>query len=242
LGTVIILVFDIRVAVLFTFLIFAVAFSLSFQLSDINVRDPKTSNIYVTMVEVWRQFKTDKILRDFSIGRIINYGGCNVEYRFRALFFATIMPEWLVNILGTLNNLISGLSMKYSHKIVKRFGFMKLLVHAEIFDRIVTSIFVVINSIQSAFVMNTIASVVFGVRKIASEDLLQTRYSKDQRATMGSIVGLGGDLLYGILGVAIGFSADKIGVINTMLILQPILLLSAIFFYRGIRILQEDIK
>lgn len=241
-GTAVIFVFDIRAAVLLTLLVLTVALLLSFRLSDIKVCNPKTSNIYATLGEAWKKFRMDKILRDLSIGRMINQGGGNVEYRFRALFFAVIVPEWLVNLFGILNNFISGLSMKYSHKIVGRFGFMKSLVHAEIFDRITTTVFVVINSVSSAFAMNAISGVVFGVRQIASEDLLQTRYSKDQRATMGSIVGLGGSLVYGILGIAIGFLADGVGVINTMLILQPILILSSIFFYRGIKNIQQETK
>jgi len=241
-GTVVIFVFDIRAAVLLTLLVLVVALVFSFRLSDIRIHDPKTSNIYASLGEAWRKFRTDKILRDLSIGRMINQGGGNVEYRFRALFLSMIMPEWLVNLFGILNNFISGLSMKYSHKIVAKFGFMRSLVHAEIFDRVTTTVFVVVNSVSSVFAMTIISGVVFGVRQIASEDLLQTQYSKNQRATMGSIVGLGGSLIYGILGIAIGFLADGIGVINTMLILQPILIFSSLFFYRGIKNIQETTK
>ncbi len=235
LGTVIIYFFDIRTAVLTTFLVLTVGVIISLRLSDIHVPDPKSSNIYEKLNDAWQQFKCDKIIRDISVGRMIAYGGGNVEYRFRALFFALIMPDWLVNLLGVLNNLISGLSMKFTHKIVGRFGIMKSLVHTEIIDKFSTCIFVLINQIWSAFAMNTITSIVFGLRQIAAEDLLQSRYTKEQRATMGSIVGLGGSLIYGILGIVIGISADRIGIVNTMLILQPILLSSAIFSYMGIK-------
>jgi len=234
-GTPLIFFFDMRAAVLVTLAGVATAFALSFLLRDVRERGSHEANIYAHIGEAWRAFLQDPALRDISIGRIIAQGGGNLEYRFRALLFATIMPPWLVNIVGMMNNLITGISMKLTPRVVERFGIMKSLVHVEIYSRLTTAVCVVANSIPAAFIMNIFTSISFGVREIAAEDVLQSRYTKNQRATMGSLLGLSGSLLYGALGIAAGFLADAIGVVATMLILQPALLLSAVFFYKGIK-------
>lgn len=235
LGTGIIFFFDIRTAVLLTFFVLLIALVSSFRLHDIHVSNPKTTNIYADIYTAWRSFKTNITLRDISIGQMIAQGGGNVEYRLRSLLFAGIMPEWLVNLLGMTNNLLTGVSMKYAHSVVEKFGIKSSLILLAIIDRIGTVIFVLINSVASAFGMSALSSAVFGIRVIAAEDVLQSHYSKDQRATMGSFVGLGSSLIYGVAGIGIGIMADSLGVINTMLIIQPFLLLSALFFYLGLR-------
>lgn len=234
-GTGIIYFYDIRSAILLTLVMLTVAFVLSFLIKDIKKFELSKANIYSDIGKAWRGFLNDPALRDISLGRMIARGAGNSEYRFRSLFFSAIMPDWLVNLLGMLNNLVSGVAMQTAHWFVRKFGFMRTLVHIDIFDRILISILVAINSVTSGIVMNITTSISFGLREIAAEDLLQSRYSKDQRATMGSLVGLGGSLIYGVMAISLGFLADHIGLWHTMLFIQPLLLISAVFFYRGIK-------
>ena len=234
-GTGIIYLFDIRTAVFLTLFVLFISFVLAFRLVDIRASDAVTTNIYAGIGNAWRSFITDKELRNVSIGQMIAQGGGNVEYRFRALFYATIASDWIVNLLGMLNNLFTGISSTYAHAIVRRSGFFHALVTAGIIDRVGTFFLVLTRSLPSAFLMSIVTSVVFGIRQIGAEDLLQKRYTKEQRATMGSLVGFGLSLIYGILGIVIGFLADRIGVMNTLLLLQPILLISSWFFFKGIK-------
>jgi MFS family permease len=235
LGTGVIYFYDIRSAILLTLIVLTFGFILSFFIKDIKKFEPHKANIFSDIKKAWEGFLNDPSLRDISLGRMIARGAGNSEYRFRSLFFAAIMPEWLVNLLGMLNNLLSGLAMHTAHWCVKKFGFMRSLVHIDIIDRVFVTISVLINTITSGIFMNLITSISFGLREVASEDLLQFRYSKDQRATMGSLVGLGGSLIYGGVAVTAGVLADYIGLLNTMLLMQPLLLLSSFFFYRGIK-------
>lgn len=235
-GTAIIFLADIRTAILLTLIVLATAFILGFLLKDIKKFELKKANIYADLAKAWRGFVHDPALRDLSLGRMIARGAGNVEYRFRSLFFAAIMPEWLVNLLGMLNNLISGIAMQWTHWIVRKLGILRSLVHIDVLDRFIVSGLVLINTVTSGILMNITTSIAYGIREIAAEDLLQSRYSKDQRATMGSLVGLGGSLIYGIVAISVGLLADHIGLLQTMLLMQPILLVASFFFYRGIKL------
>jgi hypothetical protein len=208
---------------------------LSFFIKDVRNFEKRKSNIYADIKIAWQGFLADPVLRDISLGRIIARGTGNAEYPLRSLFFSVIMPEWLVNLLGMLNNLISGIAMYLAHWFVKKAGFMRALVHINVLDRVWVVILVAFNTITSGILMNTITSFSFGLREIAAEDLLQKRYSKDQRATMGSLVGLGVSIIYSIVAVSVGILADAIGLWHTMLLIQPLLLSYTYFFYRGIK-------
>jgi MFS family permease len=235
-GTAIIFVADIRSAILLTLVASTAALLLGLLLKDIKKYEPRKANIYADLALAWKGFMGDSALRDLSVGLMIARGAGNVEYRLRSLFFAVIMPEWLVNLLGMLNNLFSGVAMQRAHWVTKKFGILASLVHLDMFNKFLVSILVLINTVSSGILMSFTTSVGFGVREVAAEDLLQSRYSKDQRATMGSLVGLGGSLIYGVAAIAVGLLADSIGLLYTLLIMQPILLTASFFFYRGIKL------
>lgn len=234
-GTALIFFFDIRAAILVTALPMGAALLLSFWLRDVRPNAPLSSNVFSGVASAWNRFRADVVLRNISIGRMVAVGAGNAEYRFRSLFFVTIVPEWFVNMLGLINNLISGVFMQYVHVIVRTIGVRRSLVHAELFDSMSVVILSLIGSAWSTVAMSSISSAVFGVRQIASEHILQQRYSNDERATMGSLVGLGGSILYGTLAIVSGVVADAIGVLYTLLLFQVLLLLVPLFFYLGTR-------
>ncbi len=239
LGALVIYLSEIKFAILITMVATFAASLLSLKLKEIPTVNPRTSNIYSDLKVAWKKFRSDLVLRDISIGRIIDYGGGNIEYRLRSLYFSLTLSDWVVNLLGILSNLIAGVTMKYTDKIVKKFGAMKAMVHFDIFEKIITSFLVFVNNLWSAIGMTTLSAMVFGIGKIAPESILQTRYTREQRATMGSILGLGTSMVYGILGILLGLCADKIGLISTMILMQVLLLSSSYFYYKGIKRTQE---
>lgn len=235
LGTGIIYLFDIKSAILLTLIVLILSCITSLFLSDLRTFKLDKSNIFSDLGKAWNYFFADPILRDISIGKMVSRGLGNCEYRFRSLFFSAIMPDWLVNLLGMLNNLISGFAMQLAHWIVHRFGIMRALVHIDILDRGIITACAALYTITSGVLMNIVTSISFGIREVAAEDLLQARYTNDQRATMGSLVSLGGTLIYGIVAIAAGVLADEIGLLYTMLAFQPLLLIGTFFFWKGIR-------
>lgn len=235
LGTGIIYLFDIKSAILLTLIVLIVACVISLFLADLRIFKFDKSNIFSDLGEAWRYFFRDPVLRDISIGKMVSRGIGNCEYRFRSLFFSSIMPNWLVNLLGVLNHLISGFAMQLAHWVVHRFGIMRALVNIDIIDRSIITASIAVYTVTSSVLMNVVTSISYGIREVAAEDLLQARYSKDQRSTMGSLVSLGGTLIYGVVAIAAGVLADQIGLLYTMLAFQPLLLIGTFFFWRGIK-------
>lgn len=233
-GAAVIFLYDIRTAVFVTAGFAFFAFILSFWLVDVKAKSEQSSNIYAHFGEAWRSIMSDDSLKNISIAKMIAVGAGNVEYRYRSLLFASIMPEWLVSLVGAIGDMVTGTTMKYTHVLVKRLGYITNLVYVEVIGPIITAVLALVQTITAFFAMNIITSVIFGFREIAAENLLQEKYKKEQRATMGSIVGLGSSIVYSVLGIAIGLVADAIGLVYTMVIMQIFLALPAYFFYKGI--------
>ena len=234
-GTLLIYFIGIKASLFASLATSSIAFVLSFWLVDIKDDTSNKKPVLTHLAIAWQTFMGDTSLRDISFGKMLARGAGDVEYRLRSLFFAVIMPEWAVNLLNTANSLISGIGMKYTHKIVKKFGIIESIVHIGILNRIVISCLIALNSVTSAIAMTGATALMHGVQDVATEDLLQQKYTKDQRATMGSIVGLGGSMVYATLAIAVGFLADSIGLLPTMLVLQVVLLIPILFFYKGLK-------
>ncbi len=234
-GTVIIRYFDIRTALIITVLTRILAFVIGFQLSDVKAHSDISSNIYSQVKDAWKYFISNSVIKNVGIAKIISYGGGNVEFRFKSIFYKTLLPDWLVSTVGIFTSVVSAVVMKYTDALVKRFGYFKPLVIGDFLNRLFTSILVFIQSQFTPFIMTAVGSTAFGIRDIASEDILQDVYKPQQRATMGSLIGFASSLFYSILGVLVGFIADIIGAKYTLLLLQIFLMSSSYFFWLGLR-------
>jgi MFS family permease len=234
LGSVIIYFYDIRTALLVTLVAIFASMIASVFLKDMRRVSINKSNIYSDIGIALKQFKTNASLRDFSLGRMFSRGVGNADYRFRSLFLSSIMPEWLVNLVNMAASLVVGLVMHANQFIVNKLGLKKSLIHLEVLNRSVVAVCVLLYTTTSGIVLTISNSISHGISDVASEDLLQARYTKDQRATMGSLVSLGSSVIYIITAVLSGFIADQIGLLYTMLLLQPFLLIPTYFFWRGL--------
>jgi MFS family permease len=234
--------FDMRLALLATLGFRLAALLLAFRLTHIASRRELTGNIYTQLKEAWHVFKGNERLKNLGIARIIKTGGGNIEYRLRALYFQTLMPTYLINILGMLMNLMSSVMMRKTHSVVRRFGYSKILVWGESTNRVIIMVLVWINQAFVPWLMGVVGSSIYGLKEVATEHLLQKEYGSKQRATMGSIVGLGSTLLYGVVGIGIGAAADLWGVRAVLLGLQPFLMLSVVFYYRALKETQTGSK
>jgi hypothetical protein len=234
LGSVIIYFYDIRTALLVTLVAIFASMIASVFLKDMRRVSINKSNIYSDIGIALKQFKTNASLRDFSLGRMFSRGVGNADYRFRSLFLSSIMPEWLVNLVNMAASLAVGLVMHANQFIVNKLGLKKSLIHLEVLNRSLVAVCVLLYTTTSGIVLTISNSISHGISDVASEDLLQARYTKDQRATMGSLVSLGSSVIYIITAVLSGFIADQIGLLYTMLLLQPFLLIPTYFFWRGL--------
>jgi hypothetical protein len=76
-------------------------------------------------------------------------------------------------------------------------------------------------------------SLLYGAQNVANNSLLQKDFNNEQRATMGSIVSLGGSICFAVSAFVIGIVADKWGVVPAIVSVQ-VVLLSLFFVYKSL--------
>jgi hypothetical protein len=79
-------------------------------------------------------------------------------------------------------------------------------------------------------VVSSLASFPFGPSVVAQGSLMQKAFSDAQRATMGSLIALGGNLLFALAVYTIGLLADRIGP-RYALLMAEILSISVTLLY-----------
>ena len=126
--------------------------------------------------------------------------------RFDNVYFATLIPLWLVSITRTLKQL-SGVIGFFFASFFKRFGYLKVYFGCYFTNSTIRLVGLILNNPLTPFLMSVL-NLFFGVSETAKTDLLQHEFSKDQRATMASIISLCSSLFSIIFMFAVGFLAD----------------------------------
>ncbi len=192
----------------------------------------QNTNIYSHLKLSLIEFRTNKKLRLVSLSSIIGFGIGEASWNFRSAFIALYWPLWALGIAQTLSNIGATLSFFFSGRLINKFSELKLLVAGSIYSRITDLFGLIFPSVLSPALMST-SSLFFGVTTIAEKNLLQKEFTDQQRATMGSLNALGGNLFFAFYAVALGIIADHFGVINA-LITSNICLFLVIWIYRKV--------
>lgn len=191
----------------------------------------ESGNLYKHMQESIKIFLENKKLRLLSIASMIDFGLGNAGFEFQAAWYATIWPTWALGIARTISNVTAAFGYYFAGKIINKLTAIKILLVETIvvpIGKIIAVIFP--NPVMPAFMASF--SLLYGPSSVAGETLRQKEFTDEQRATMGSLVSLGGSLTNAFGALAIGIVADKFGIIAaiistqlTLLILQNILYL-----------------
>ena len=186
------------------------------------------SNIFADLKDSLKLFRNNRQLKYFSISDILQNGSSRVSYKFKDNFMALIWPAWSIGLLYLANNLMIVVSSRYADYFVKKFGDFKVFFYGSFITRMIALI-------PSVFVtpltplLNSFTGFTFGTLRAATSSVLQTNFSDKQRATMGSLISLGTNIVYAVLFVLLGLIADNIGPRVTYIALTiamlPILLL-----------------
>ncbi len=88
--------------------------------------------------------------------------------------------------------------------------------------------------------LSTASSFLFGPGVVAQGSLMQKAFSSAQRATMGSLISLGGNILFAIAVFALGWAADRIGPRYALLIAQLLSIPVALLYWRLYRSVRTE--
>ena len=121
-------------------------------------------------------------------------------------------------------------SFYFSGKIIDKFGPKRVLNFEIISNRIVNFLALLLPGIHSPILLSS-TSFTFGVGSVAINSLLQKEFNQKQRATMGSLNSLAGNISFGVSSLLLGAIADIYGPAFALLIVQFILLTPLLLYH-----------
>lgn len=206
-----------------------ICFLLAIQMVEPKVVLKETGNIYVHLSLALKRFRENKKLRLLSIASMIDFGVGDAGFEFQAALYAMVWPTWALGIARTIANVCAAVSFYISGKVISKYSAIKMLLAESIVGPVVKIIAVVIiTPISPALVASM--SFFYGFGNVARESLQQKEFTDEQRATMSSLVSLGGSVILAFSSILLGAIADKWGVV-TAIIFAQLVLLSTNFFY-----------
>jgi MFS family permease len=189
---------------------------------------------YAHLRTALRLILTNPRLRLISLASILEGSVGEASYQLRAAFVQTLWPLWAVGAARTLDNLLAAASYFFSGQAIQRFGEFRLLVWGGIASRVVNVVAVAIPTPISPVLLSS-TSLLHGVNTVAQEGLRQRDFTTEQRATLGSLVSLGGSLLFALFSLVLGTLADQIGIAGALLVAQGIGCLPLALYWRVFR-------
>lgn len=168
------------------------------------------ANVFSHISEALAGFVRDVRLRDLSIASILGFAIGEAKHMFYPAFFALLWPAWALGVAGMLVHAFAAVGFRAAGRLIRRFREFPVLLWSNIASIVFGVGAVAIPTLASP-VISSFASFPFGPSVVSQGSLMQKAFTDAQRATMGSLIALGGNLLFALAVYAIGALADKVG-------------------------------
>lgn len=196
-------------------------------------KETKIVNPFKHFREAFHLMISNKKLRIYLTMNMFSDGFAITMRRFDNVYFATLIPLWLVSITRTLKQ-FSGVIGFFFASSFKRFGYLKVYFGCYFSSSSIRLIGLLLNNPLTPFLMS-ILNLFFGVSETAKTDLLQHEFSKNQRATMASIISLCSSLFSIIFMFAIGLLADAFSVWMALVISVLLRIILGFVFIKALK-------
>ncbi|MEJ1970597.1 MAG: MFS transporter [Rhizomicrobium sp.] len=172
--------------------------------------DAIPANVFAHLGEAVAVFARDARLRRLSLASMLAFALGEAKHMFHPAFFALFWPAWALGAAGVAVHALAALGFRLGGGTVRRFGELRVLVGASAASIVLGAAAVAIPTIASPGII-ALASIFFGPASVAQSSLMQRAFTYAQRATMASLISLGGNLLFAVAVFALGAAADRIG-------------------------------
>lgn len=199
---------------------------------------------YITELSSYNHFKqafkliiANKKLCLFSVVQMFGraYGIC--IYRIEDIYYSTLVPLWLVTVARAIRSICAILSFHVS-SFFKKFGFEKVVFVCLYTNNLIRAIGLILNNFLTPFITAG-SALSFGISETAQAQLRQSEFSSAQRATMGSIIGLGVGILaavfYFMFGIIMDTFSARIAIIIALGMRVVVDTISFIVYKKGLR-------
>lgn len=202
---------------------------LALKLVEPEKQEAAVESVYTQLREAFKLLYTNIQLRRLSIGEILKTSIEEILFNFQVLFYNTLWPLWAVGLTRSIMAVTKFVSFRYSGKVITRFTAIKSLIFNDIVTRVIHIFAIIFPSIFSPIVMCS-TGLLWGISNVSKNKLLQEQFTNKQRATMSSVISFLGNLLAGVVAICIGAFSDRIGLVNTLLVMQ-LFFIPIIFLY-----------
>jgi MFS family permease len=189
------------------------------------------SNLFAHLGEAFAGFVRDWKLRDVSVASILGFALGEAKHMFSPAFFATLWHGWGLGVAGSLTHALAAIGFRASGAIVRRFRELPVLLWANAASIAIGITATAVPTVASP-ALSSASSLCFGPSVVAQSHLMQQAFTDRQRATMGSLVSLGGNLLYAVAVFALGWCADRIGPRYALLIAEVLTISVTLLYWR----------
>jgi len=190
-----------------------------------------SANVLTHLNEAFAGFARDMRLRELSLASMIGFALGEAKHMFHPAFFALFWPAWALGVAGVLIHGFGALGFRLGGRAVRRLKELRVLLGASLSSIGVGTIAVLIPSAASPAI-TSLASLAFGPAMIAQGTLMQKAFTDAQRATMASLISLGGNILFGLAVFALGALADRIGARFALLTAEILSIPVALLYWR----------
>lgn len=224
LGAILALYFSLTILFWITVIPQTVALILSFFVMEPKFHTKKIdTNVYSHLSASLHGFFTNRKLRLLIISDAISEGVEEVMHDFRPAFIALVWPTWAIGIYRTIIHGFSYLSFVFAGKLIKKYTATVTLFASSLSASVMNFIALLLSNIFSPAIL-MVPDLLYGANRTAMETLQQKEFSNEQRATMGSLSGMLGSLLFAVAAVFFGWFADMYGVVPALLLGEVVLL------------------
>lgn len=153
------------------------------------------SNVFSHLGEALSEFKRNRKLRYLSLSDVYRFAIGESVFLFRPAFYALFWPVWAIGLAGTVSYLVASIGFYFAGPLAKRFTAFKLLVGEVVLNRVINFTSLLIPTIASPAIM-TMTAIPYGPSHVALRTLMQKEFTDKQRATMGSLNSLLGNITF----------------------------------------------
>jgi hypothetical protein len=129
-----------------------------------------------------------------------------------------------------LGNVAAAVSFYWSGSIIGKFKEHVTILASDVISHAVSFVALLFPSIFSPLLLAS-TSLLHGVDTVARSSLFQKHFSEHQRATMGSLNALGGNVLLAVFSFGLGLLADQVAPLNGLLIFQILAVIPSVLFF-----------
>lgn len=144
------------------------------------------------------------------MGQAISFGSGEANFNFMLAFVNSLWPTWAVGIYKAACHAFGFSGFWLAGRVIDRVKPLFVMAISQAYW-FISQIFAVItqNLLSPALLLS--GSIFFGPFMVSHDKILQEEFSDDQRATMGSIASFAASVIFAIVAIGIGYTADKCG-------------------------------